>query len=124
VKETAEIAAARIEAERARAQLLETFRALERPLLDLQQMLTPNHMMGEVWDSAKEKGASLAEEAVDAVRARPLAVTGVVAAIAMFLAREPLMGLAGKVVGGANDKRKARKTRRQKTKQDDTEIVA
>jgi hypothetical protein len=123
VKETAEIAAARIEAERARAQLLETFRALERPLLDLQQMLTPNHMMGEVWDSAKEKGASLAEGAVDAVRSRPIAATGVVAAIAMFLAREPLMDLAGKVVSGANDKRKARKTRRPKTKQDDTEVV-
>jgi hypothetical protein len=123
VRETAEIAAARIEAERARAQLLETLRGLERSVSDFLQELTPRHIMREAWDGAKEKGADLAEDAVDAVRARPLAVTGVVAAIAMFLAREPLMDLAGKVVGGANDKRKARKTRRPKTKQDDTEVV-
>ncbi len=123
MRETAEIAAARIEAERARTQLLETLRGLERSVSDFLQELTPRHIMREAWDGAKEKGADLAEDAVDAVRARPLAVTGVVAAIAMFLAREPLMDLAGKVVGGANDKRKARKTRRPKTKQDDTEVV-
>ena len=123
MKETAEIAAARIEAERARAELLETLRGFERSISDFLQDLTPRHIMREAWDGAKEKGADLAEDAVDAVRARPLAVTGVVAAIAMFLAREPLMDLAGKVVGGANDKRKARKTRRPKTKQDDTEVV-
>lgn len=123
MKETAEIAAARIEAERARAELLETLRGLEQSISDFLQDLTPRHIMREAWDGAKEKGADLAEDAVDAVRARPLAVTGVVAAIAMFLAREPLMGLAGKVVGGANDKRKARKTRRPKAKQDDTEVV-
>ena len=54
---------------------------------------------------AKDKGADLAENAVDAVRARPLASTGVVAAIAMFLAREPLIGLAGKLAGKEARKR-------------------
>jgi phage protein D len=52
-----------------------------------------------MWEDAKDKGADLAENAVDAVRARPLASTGVVAAVAMFLAREPLMELAGKLAG-------------------------
>ena len=35
--------------------------------------------------------------------------TGVVAAIAMFLAREPLMDLAGKIVDGAKSKTKKRR---------------
>jgi hypothetical protein len=70
--------------------------------------------MEEAWEKAKDKGADLAENAVDAVRARPLAATGVVAAITMFLAREPLMDLAGKMVEGAKEKsRKRRKAPRQ-----------
>ena len=56
--------------------------------------------MEEVWEKAKDKGADLAEDAVDAVRARPYAATGVVAAIAMFIAREPIMGLSGKLMNG------------------------
>src|SRR5437868_13226820 len=76
---------------------------------ELQERLSPKTLARGAWDGAKEKGADLAEEAVDAVRARPLAATGVVAAITMFLAREPLMDLAGKLVGGASNKRQARK---------------
>src|SRR5205814_4232582 len=86
-----EVVKARMDAERARARLLGTFRSLEQPFLDLKQQLTPDHLMREAWQGAKEKGADLAEEAVDAVRARPFAATGVVAAIALFLAREPLI---------------------------------
>ena len=48
----------------------------------------------------------------------PLATTGVVAAIALFLAREPIMDLAGK----ATDKVRSRRTRKPKTKS--TEKVA
>ena len=65
----------------------------------------------DAWQGAKEKGADLAEDAVDAVRSRPLAATGVVAAIAMFLAREPLIDLAGKLVEGVGEETKARKAR-------------
>jgi len=43
------------------------------------------------------------------VRARPLATTGVVAAITMFLAREPVMELAGKLVDGAKGKSRKRR---------------
>jgi hypothetical protein len=46
---------------------------------------------------------------------------GVVAAITMFLAREPLMDLAGSVFKGAKDKRQTRKTRKAQKKQDETE---
>ena len=81
--ETPKIAAARIEVARTRAALLETTR-------ELQTRLQPATLASDVWEKAKDKGADIAEGAVDAVAKRPLAVGGVVAAIAMFLARKPL----------------------------------
>ena len=122
--DTPEIAAARIEAARARMQLVESVRAFEAPLLDLKKQLTPSHLMGDAWDAAKSKGADIAEDAVDAVRSRPLAATGVVAAIALFLAREPLIDLAGKLVerrqgqarNQTQEKKQAAKRRRSMTR--------
>lgn len=109
-----EIVAARAEVERSRARLMAAAH-------ELQERLSPKTLAKGAWQGAKEKGADLAEDAVDAVRSRPLATTGVVAAIAMFLAREPLMDLAGKVAGSVGEKRKIRKAGKAKTKQDDTE---
>jgi hypothetical protein len=79
--------------------------------------------MGDAWEAAKSKGADLAEDAVDAVRARPFAATGIVAAITMFLAREPLMDLAGQLLEGASNKRKASKGRKTRSQEDKTEAV-
>jgi hypothetical protein len=103
-KDTPEIAAARIEAERAWAQLIDTARRLQDELLDL---LSPHNLARDIWDGAKEKGADLAEEAVDAVRKRPAIASGVVAALALFFAREPLIDMAGKLAKGVQTKRKA-----------------
>ena len=102
--ETPQIAAARIEAERARARLMETAQRL-------QSRISPGTLASNAWQGAKDKGADLAENAVDAVRSRPLAATGIVAAITLFLAREPLMDLAGKLTDKVRDKapRKLRK---------------
>jgi hypothetical protein len=87
VTDTPRIAAARIEVERTRAALLDTTR-------ELQQRLQPKTLANEAWEKAKNKGADLAEDAVDAVRKRPVAVGGVVAALTMFLAREPIKDAA------------------------------
>ena len=81
--DTPKIVAARIEVARTRAALLETTH-------ELQARLQPRTLASEAWEKAKDKGADLAEGAVDAVAKRPLAVGGAVAAVAMFLAREPL----------------------------------
>ena len=97
-----EIAAARTEAERQRSRLMATAH-------ELQERLSPGTLARGAWQGAKEKGADLAEDAVDVVRARPLAATGVVAAITMFLARQPLMDLAGRLVDGAKGKSKKRR---------------
>jgi len=105
-----EVAAARVEAERRRSRLMATAH-------ELQERLSPGTLAKGAWQGAKEKGADLAEDAVDAVRSRPLAATGVVAAITMFLAREPLMDLAGKIAGGGKSKIKRPQTHKKKSKE-------
>jgi len=110
MKDTAEIIAARAEVDRTRARVMDTAQ-------ELQERLSPRVLAKGAWQGAKEKGADLAEDAVDAVRARPLATTGVVAALTMFLAREPLIDLAGRLADGVGEKRKSRKARKAKSKQ-------
>ena len=112
--DTPEIAAARMQAERRRARLMATAH-------DLQARLSPGTLAKDAWQGAKEKGADLAEDAVDAVRARPYAATGVVAAITMFLAREPLIDLAGKLVGAAKGKPRKRPKAPKKPKMETAE---
>lgn len=80
---------------------------------ELQERLSPKTLAKGAWQGAKEKSADLAENAVDAARARPLATTGIVAAITMFLAREPLMDLAGRLVGGEKKKGPGNRQKRQ-----------
>jgi ElaB/YqjD/DUF883 family membrane-anchored ribosome-binding protein len=116
VTDSPDIAAARSEVERSRARLMATSQ-------ELQERLKPKTLAKGAWQGAKEKGADLAEDAVDAVRDRPFAATGVVAAIAMFLAREPLMDLAAKLAGGVSDKRQTRKRRKAAAKPTQPEAV-
>jgi hypothetical protein len=117
VKDSPEIAALKIEAERRRARLIASAD-------QIQQRLSPKRLTSDAWQGAKEKGADLAENAVDAVRSRPLAAGGVVAAITLFLAREPLMDLAGRVAHGFTAKRETKRQKKtpRKTKKD-TEAV-
>lgn len=67
----------------ARAALIDTAR-------ELQQRLAPRTIARDAWESAKTKGADIAEEAVDVVRRRPVATGGLLAAIALFAARSPI----------------------------------
>jgi ElaB/YqjD/DUF883 family membrane-anchored ribosome-binding protein len=98
--DSAQVTAARIEAERARAQLMQSAHRL-------QERLSPRTLARDAWEGAKEKGAGLAENAVDALRSRPLTATGILAGIGMFLAREPLKDLVGKVAEGRSSKDRA-----------------
>jgi hypothetical protein len=116
MSDTPEIAAARVEVERSRSRLMGTAQ-------ELQERLSPKTLAKDAWQGAKEKGADLAEDAVDAVKSRPIAATGVVAAITMFLARESLWELATKLAGGVSDKRKTRKRRKAAAKSAKTEKV-
>ncbi|HEY7958974.1 MAG TPA: DUF3618 domain-containing protein [Sphingomicrobium sp.] len=109
--DTPEITAARAAVDRRRGRVMATAQ-------ELQERLSPKTLAKDAWQGAKEKGADLAEDAVDAVKARPYAATGVVAAITMFLAREPLIDLATRIVG---ERKKTRKARRTKATQDEME---
>lgn len=90
-QETPEVTAARIEAERAKARMIDRAH-------DLQARLNPKTLAQNAWDDARDKGTALADSAVGAVRERPLAATGIAAAVAVFLARKPLKRLAGKMM--------------------------
>jgi ElaB/YqjD/DUF883 family membrane-anchored ribosome-binding protein len=105
VSDNPEVVAARAEVERSRSRVMATAH-------QLQERLSPKTLARDAWEGAKDKGADFAESAVDAVRARPLAATGVVAAVTMFLAREPLMELAGRLVDKVKGKRKARRKKK------------
>jgi hypothetical protein len=102
-----EVAEARRRVEQARTKMWATFDELVDYGQALQRKLEPSHLARDAWDAAKNQGVDLAEDAVDAVRKRPVAATGAVAALALFIAREPLMDLAGKMMIG--DKKKKRK---------------
>lgn len=103
-KESPQVAAARIEAERARARMMTSAH-------QLQERISPKVLARDAWEGAKMKGADLVEDGVDVVKRNPGTAGGVAAAAMLFLLREPLMSLAGKVTGG-NTKLKARKRRK------------
>jgi hypothetical protein len=107
VIEPAQVRDARLEAEEAQTRLVDR-------LHELQQRIAPRSLARDAWEGAKSKGADLAEDAVDAVRKRPVAATGALAALALFLAREPLMDLAGRWLDG-KPKKKSKKAARPKT---------
>jgi hypothetical protein len=100
-EDEARIAAAQRSVERARERMIETAQTLAR-------QVEPGRIARGLWADAKDKGADLAEEAVDAVKARPVAATGIIAGLALFLAREPIAEFAGNLWKGARTKRKTR----------------
>lgn len=75
---------AKIEAEQARRQLASTMGTM-------QYRLRPGNLMSDAWDGVRDKSSALADDAVQAVKDRPAAASGVVAAVAIFLAREPIL---------------------------------
>jgi len=122
------VAEARQRADHARARLFATFDDLLGAFKHMQQRFEPSHLARDAWEAAKSKGADVAEDAVDAVAKRPVAATGVATAIALFLARGPLLNLASKLVKGKpkaeKPKPKASRPRKASPRTDKTEIPA
>lgn len=77
------VEAAKREAVRARARLESTLGAL-------QLRLKPANLAGEAWDGVKDKGADVAEGALQAVKKRPAIASAAIGVLALFLAREPI----------------------------------
>ena len=116
--ESVSVAQARRNAEQARDRFWASFEAIINHARELKDSLTPHNLARGAWGAAKSKGVDIAEDAVDAVRKRPLAASSAVAAIALFIAREPLMDLAGKLMSskGSKGKTKPAEARRSKPK--------
>jgi hypothetical protein len=92
----AEIEQAKREAVRARDRF-------ERTLAAVQQRLKPGNLAEEAWDGVKDKGADLADGALQAVKSRPKAVSLVLGAFAVFLARAPLKRAVTRLISGDGD---------------------
>lgn len=66
---------------------------------DLKTRLRPGAIASHAWAGVKDRGGALADDAFDAVKSRPITVAGTVAALAIFLARDPIWSLATRWLG-------------------------
>lgn len=74
----------------------------------LQYRLKPATLVSNAWEEVRDKGSDAADGALDAVhgmadgavqaaRSRPMAASGIAAALVLFLARAPLWRVASKI---------------------------
>ena len=88
------------QARRAAKQARERF---EHTLNAVQNRLRPGALAEEAWDGVKEKGADMADGALQAVKKRPAAVSVALGAFALFLARAPLKRAVSRLISGNGD---------------------
>lgn len=93
---------ARQEAERARRRFADT-------AAELQQRLKPGTLASHAWAGVKDKSGDLAEDAVEAVKARPVVVSAALAAFTLFLARTPIKAAVGRLIDGEVEDRTTEK---------------
>jgi ElaB/YqjD/DUF883 family membrane-anchored ribosome-binding protein len=87
---SARLEQAKIEAERARKRFTGTLDAV-------QERLKPASLADQAWTGVKDKGSDIADGAVEAVKARPVAAAGVAAAFLLYLARRPIISRASRL---------------------------
>lgn len=75
----------------------------DRTLAAVQHRLSPGNLAEEAWDGVKDKGADMAEGALQAVKSRPKAVSLALGAFAIFLARAPLKRAVTRLISGNGD---------------------
>jgi hypothetical protein len=83
---------------------------------ELQVRLNPGTIANNAWADAKSRGAEMAEQAVGAVKQRPALAGAVVGALSLFLAREPLIGMAGDFKDKVAEKRRAKAASKRRPK--------
>ena len=95
----ADILKARGEAELARARLSTT-------LGEIQERLKPQTLANQAWEGVKDRSGALADDAVEAVKARPVAAGAALGAVLLFLARSPIKTAAARLFGGGEHEEK------------------
>jgi len=86
--------------ERAQREVVQARQRVQSTLGALQYRLKPATLAHNAWDGVREKSGAIADDAMTAVKERPGAVSGVVAGIVLFLAREPLWRFASGLFAG------------------------
>jgi uncharacterized membrane-anchored protein len=85
--------------EAAQFQVVEAKKRLAASKGALQYRLKPANLAAEAWEGVREKGEAAADGALGAVKGRPGAVGGVLAAATLFLAREPIWRAVSGIFG-------------------------
>ena len=88
-----ELIAARARAQRSRADMVAT-------IAELKERLKPANIASDAWSSVKEKGTQASGQGVKAITSHPGSAGGIVAALALFLLRQPLAQLVTRIFGG------------------------
>lgn len=68
-------------------------RRMQSSIGALQYRLKPGTLVNNAWEGVRDRGETLADDALQAVKERPGTVSGVIAGFVLFLAREPLWRL-------------------------------
>ena len=105
---------AKQEAERARRRLAAT-------AAEVQQRLRPGALAHNAWEGVKDKSGEIADDAVEAVKARPVPVAAALAAFPLFLARSPIKSAVARLFDdddpdsedGDKDKARPRRARKE-----------
>ena len=79
--------------EQASADVQQAKKRLASTLGALQYRLKPATLMSNAWEGVRDKSGEVADTTLQAVKGRPVTVSGVLAAIVIFLARDPLRRL-------------------------------
>ncbi len=92
---------AKDEAEKARKRLIETFVAIRHRLspgvLASEAWGGVRGKTSEAWGEVRDKSGELADDAFQAIKERPKTATMVLAALTIFLARDPLRSVASRI---------------------------
>jgi hypothetical protein len=91
-----ELRLAKQEAELARRRLAET-------AAELQQRLKPGALASNAWAGVKDKSGEIADDAVEAVKARPVPVAAALTVFTLFLARAPLKSAVSWIFSGRDE---------------------
>ncbi|HEX8262007.1 MAG TPA: DUF3618 domain-containing protein [Allosphingosinicella sp.] len=106
---------AKQEAERARRRLAAT-------AAELQERLKPGTLASQAWAGVKDKGGDLADDAVEAVKARPVVVSAALAAFTLFLARAPIRSAVGRLIEGERDEEDAKDARPRRARREGASV--
>jgi hypothetical protein len=91
-----ELRLAKQESELARRRLLAT-------AAELQERMKPGTLASNAWAGVKDKSGEIADDAVEAVKARPVPVAAALTAFTLFLARAPLKAAVARLFSSSED---------------------